>query len=440
MVESKYNYYTQDGDNMICLNGISKMVFSVPMETFNFIKEILADENKQAQETAITERLVEMHFLVKDDKKDIEELLDNKRKDANSSTYQLVINPTQDCIFRCWYCYETHRESKMSDATIANIKKLVIKTLDRNDIDRIMLGWFGGEPLMYFDEIVHPLSVFIKNEAEKRSKSFSCNMTTNGFLLTKEVVRKCNQINLNLLQITLDGDENSHNKTRNRNGEPSFRKIVDNCIEYCSYSPDNRLALRINYTDKIIQTDFAKVLAVIPENVRSQMKVMFQRVWQTYERKVEKTPPGLLNNAENLKNMNFGYNYEKDFSFVEGCLCYADRNNYVNLNFDGKAYKCTAGDYNSSNALGYLNDDGDIIWEDETMKEFCSKPYIEDTKCMECHLLPICGGPCFRRKYQFVTNKTDFCVIDKLDTDLNHFVKEYYRHIQEKKKLKMLEQ
>ena len=54
MIESKYNYYTQDGDKMICLNGISKMVFSVPIDTFNFIKEILADEDKQAQEPAIT--------------------------------------------------------------------------------------------------------------------------------------------------------------------------------------------------------------------------------------------------------------------------------------------------------------------------------------------------------------------------------------------------
>ena len=56
MIESKYNYYTQDGDKMICLNGISKMVFSVPIDTFNFIKEILADEDKQAQEPAITNR------------------------------------------------------------------------------------------------------------------------------------------------------------------------------------------------------------------------------------------------------------------------------------------------------------------------------------------------------------------------------------------------
>lgn len=309
MIESKYNYYTQDGDKMICLNGISKMVFSVPIDTFNFIKEILADEDKQAQEPAITERLVEMHFLVNDNKQEIDTLLENKRKDANSSIYQLILNPTQDCIFRCWYCYETHRESKMSDTTIDNIKKLVIKVLDREDIDRIMIGWFGGEPLMYFDDIVYPLSIFIKKEAEKRNKSFSCNMTTNGFLLTTEVVRKCSLINLNLLQITLDGDENNHNKTRNKNGEPSFEKIVDNCIDFCSYLSDNRLALRINYTDKIIQTDFAKVLEVIPENIRPQIDVMFKRVWQTYDKKVQKTPLGLLSNVEKLKKMNFGYNY-----------------------------------------------------------------------------------------------------------------------------------
>lgn len=167
MIESKYNYYTQDGDKMICLNGISKMVFSVPIDTFNFIKEILADEDKQAQEPAITERLVEMHFLVNDNKQEIDTLLENKRKDANSSIYQLILNPTQDCIFRCWYCYETHRESKMSDTTIDNIKKLVIKVLDREDIDRIMIGWFGGEPLMYFDDIVYPLSIFIQEGSRK---------------------------------------------------------------------------------------------------------------------------------------------------------------------------------------------------------------------------------------------------------------------------------
>ena len=38
MVESKYNYYIQNGNDTICLNGISKAVFSVNKSSFDFIK------------------------------------------------------------------------------------------------------------------------------------------------------------------------------------------------------------------------------------------------------------------------------------------------------------------------------------------------------------------------------------------------------------------
>lgn len=293
MIESKYNYYTQDGDNVICLNGISKMVFSVRNDTFKFIKDILSDEKKQICEPEITAELAKMHFLVDDNSEETNYLLKQKREDSNAPVYHLVLNPTQDCIFKCWYCYETHGESKMSPQIIANTKKFVQKVLERQDIDSIILGWFGGEPLMYFNDIVYPLSLFIKKEAEKKNKEYSCNMTTNGFLLTEDVIEKCKEINLNSLQITLDGDEHSHNKTRNRNGEPSFNKIMNNCINYCSYSSSsNQLMLRINYTDKVIQTDFAKVLEVIPEAIRSQIDVQFKRVWQTYDKKTIKNSCG----------------------------------------------------------------------------------------------------------------------------------------------------
>lgn len=438
MIESKYNYYTQDGDNVICLNGISKMVFSVRNDTFKFIKDILSDEKKQICEPEITAELAKMHFLVDDNSEETNYLLKQKREDSNAPVYHLVLNPTQDCIFKCWYCYETHGESKMSPQIIANTKKFVQKVLERQDIDSIILGWFGGEPLMYFNDIVYPLSLFIKKEAEKKNKEYSCNMTTNGFLLTEDVIEKCKEINLNSLQITLDGDEHSHNKTRNRNGEPSFNKIMNNCINYCSYSSSNQLMLRINYTDKVIQTDFAKVLEVIPVAIRSQIDVQFKRVWQTYDKKTIKTPVGLIENMENMKRMGFKNNYETDFSFVTGCLCYADRNNFINLNFDGKAYKCTAMDYCQESALGYLNDEGVIVWTDRKYEELFSKPHIEDTKCMDCNMLPICGGPCFKRKQQFVINKMDFCVKDSLDTDVNMFVKKYYYYIQEKKKNKII--
>lgn len=433
MIESKYNYYTSDGDKIICLNGISQMTFAVKKETFEFIKEILADEKKQADDPAITEQLSKMHFLVDNQEQDTELLLNKMKADYDSPFYYLIINPTQDCIFKCWYCYETHKKSKMSEETLANIKKFVSKTIEREDIDRFLLGWFGGEPLMYFDEIVYPLSLYIKQKTELKNKTFTCNMTTNGFLLTKEIIAKCYEVSLKTLQVTLDGDEESHNRTRNKNGEPSFRKIMDNCIDYCSYSSENRLVLRINYTDKIIKTQFSEILEKIPIEVRQQINVQFKRVWQTYEKKTQKTPEGLLDNQENLQKMNFKQDYTGDFEFMDGCKCYADRNNYANINFDGRVYKCTAVNYDKNNALGYLSDNGDIVWENNNMGKLRLKLPIEDTKCLRCNLLPICGGPCFLRKQNTISEGVDICCNNSLDTDVDTFIKNYYNYIQKKK-------
>lgn len=437
MVESKYNYYVanEEDKSVICLNGISRKIFSVEIKTFTFLKQLFADEELQRKEPEIVKWLVDMHFLVKDNESETDYLMKLNREDATSGLYHLVINPTQDCIFKCWYCYETHLQSRMDDNVIENIKKLIIKTLDREDISQFMLGWFGGEPLMYFDEIVYPLSRFVKYEAESRGKKFFCTMTTNGFLLSENLIKKCKEFDLTSLQITLDGDESNHNKTRNRNGEPSFQKILDNCINYCSYSADNRLILRINYTDKIIKTDFSKVLEDIPSDIRSQIEIQFKRVWQTYDIKKEKTPEGLLLNMEKLRNKNFKLAYHLDMNFVRGCLCYADRKNYANINFDGKVYRCTAMDYNAANSLGYLDNEGNIIWNDGKMQGMENKAYFEDSKCMDCNLLPVCGGPCFMRKYQSITQKKDFCVKDKLDSDISIFVKQYYRTVQKNKSI-----
>lgn len=174
MVESKYNYYITDDDDkcVICLNGISRKIFSVEIKTFTFLKQLFTDEELQKEEPEIVKWLVNMCFLVNDNKSETDYLLKLNRENATSGLYHLVINPTQDCIFRCWYCYETHLQSRMDGNVIENIKKLIVKTLDREDISQFMLGWFGGEPLMYFDEIVYPLSRFAKHEAESRGKKF----------------------------------------------------------------------------------------------------------------------------------------------------------------------------------------------------------------------------------------------------------------------------
>lgn len=67
------------------------------------------------------------------------------------------------------------------------------------------------------------------------------------------------------IQITLDGDKESHDKIRNQGGKPSFDKILQNSIALCNSCSDAVIKLRINYNTDNIQHDFSEVLREIPE-------------------------------------------------------------------------------------------------------------------------------------------------------------------------------
>lgn len=426
MIESIYNFYIPDGENVLFFNGVSGKVFSVSKQNSLYLQDIICNEENQLKEPKICNYLEQMRFLVESHDAEFNYLKELNRKKIKSSEYYLVLNPTQNCIFRCWYCYETHLKSKMTENVKLNISKFIHNTIDRADIDYFALGWFGGEPLMYFDEAVYPLSLYAKKEAKIRGKAFSNSMTTNGYLLTKRIIEKCNEIDLRNIQVTLDGDEESHNFTRNMKGKPSFNTIIQNCIDYCTFSKNNTVILRINYTDKIIQTDFSQVLNIIPNEIRTQIDVQFKRVWQTYETKKQQTPEGLKENKERMRNMCFNSSCCTNNAVFAGYSCYADRLNYANINFDGRVYRCTAMDYSLENSLGILNDEGEIKWDYSKLKDMDAKPYFDNTHCSKCKYLPVCGGPCFQKRYQSKIQGTPFCTFDKEDLSTNDYIKEYY--------------
>lgn len=86
---------------------------------------------------------------------------------GNNGTYRLTIMPTLNCNLRCWYCYEHHSKSKMSPDTMRNIFRYVKYIIDTKNIRQLELDWFGGEPMMYFNDIVYPLSMELIKLAKK---------------------------------------------------------------------------------------------------------------------------------------------------------------------------------------------------------------------------------------------------------------------------------
>ena len=121
--------------------------------------------------------------------------------------------------------------------------------------------------------------------------------------------------------------------------------------------------------------------------------------------------------------------FNSTYNFFRGILCYADRINYAHINYDGNVYRCTANDYTADNALGYVDDAGNIVWDEAKTNGWSDKAFFDNPVCLSCKLLPLCGGPCFNKWWHsFRNNPLKECPLKgfKSDMDLETFVREYY--------------
>jgi uncharacterized protein len=136
---------------------------------------------------------------------------------AISNTQQLVIEMTQRCNLNCIYCgygefYERDLGRNNKDINIENIKA-IIKYLylyyweSTNNISvkkRIMINFFGGEPLLKFKEIVE-ITEFIK-KIDSKKVYFTFGITTNAILLNEKMLHYFSE-NKFILSISIDGNK-----------------------------------------------------------------------------------------------------------------------------------------------------------------------------------------------------------------------------------------
>lgn len=67
------------------------------------------------------------NFIIDDTLDEVGKMVDiGKNVNEGLSQYRLIINPTMNCNFRCWYCYETHLpNTKMTNEMIERVRKLI---------------------------------------------------------------------------------------------------------------------------------------------------------------------------------------------------------------------------------------------------------------------------------------------------------------------------
>lgn len=310
----------------------------------------------------------------------------------------LTIAPTSNCNFRCVYCYEKDSISPitMSEETQEDLIAFVKRHMTA--IRRLVVTWYGGEPLLAMD-IIEKLSAAFLKLCEDNGVSYSAFMVTNGYLLTPKNIEKLHEYKIEDIQVTLDGAAEDHDKRRFlKGGLPTFDRIIDNLSASKEHLPQS-VSIRIN-ADRHNIDRVDNVVKILRE------KGLGDKV-RPYLAMVENNNDAYNDNSC-LRTNEFS-KFEFDFIMRNGLnilgripiqlgnYCSADKNGSYVVNADGRLYRCWSDMGIEARSTGTLKDG-----EKDVPMKFSYLLYdaTEDRECRDCKFLPVCMGSCPRQRLQ----------------------------------------
>jgi len=412
MKYSQFNTFFKYNDHDILFNTLSNSFIAVAP----LLKDLLdaATLNGNLEELrdihpTFYNKLVDKRFIIENDVNEVE-IVKQMQKEIDildNSLFHLIINPTMNCNFKCWYCYESHiKGSRLNQNTMEKVK-LLIKGIIVNsqELKTFRLSWFGGEPLLQFRDVIKPLQTYCYMLCKEYKISFSSGFTTNGFLITDEMITFFKKNGVIDFQITLDGNRDLHDSIRFVNKDRgSYDIIVSNILNLCKNG--FKVSLRINYTKVNISTitDIIPDLLNLETEYRKNLKISFHKVWQEKNPTLEEK---LLYIHKEFRNAGL-VSIWGDLPDNVRNSCYADRKNHATINYNGEVFKCTARNFSNDSKEGILDETGNIKWNNKLKERLNIK--FKNKPCLSCSILPICNGGCSQHALEH--QGIDYCEYD----------------------------
>lgn len=329
-----------------------------------------------------------------DDELDRLYMLKWTKTQAQNYYMNLTIAPTMNCNFRCSYCFEKNfRNTKMMDLSLT---QKIIDFANERKVKKLNVDWYGGEPLLGLDFIKH-----FNHETYEAGFDVSQSIVTNGYLLTEEVVKYFDFIWLKNIQITLDGDKETHNRRRPHvSNSDSFERIMDNLemlYTYCNFNgywPN--VNIRVNI-DKTNEDDYPKIKNMLYKKYGNFYHVYYAIV-ENSNSCVDKVEQIFNTESEEEYKNKLDKKYEiEDEPFfprkLTNCYCGAQTlNNYV-IDAEGFMYKCWAQVGIKEKAVYNLNDKNFNNLKIESDFIIKSQAIFSDD-CKNCFMFISCQGGC----------------------------------------------
>ena len=380
-------------------------------------------------EFTAVELLRENGFLVESREAD-RRALDQYIAEVKGDTSELNVTllTTLQCNFACDYCFQgDHGDynkfaEKMSPETATRVGDWIMRELDRVRPEKLLLTFFGGEPLLNLP-VMYDLSERLWQATARRGVPMFVNIITNGLLLTEDVVDRMLPYGLNGIKITLDGDRDTHNRMRPlRGGQGTFDRIIENVRRvagrcrisiggnFDESSVDSYPALleflrQQEFADKLVKVNFKPIVRAEPAKPalgKGVIPLMPVGAGNQHLNGTCMTSAGAgggtaCDSCGFLDDkMSFLREETKRHGFkpndgVHNGPCHVHKQHAHTIGPDGSLYACPGFTGQLADSVGHIDDRRDPFRDASREKFNRLDPWKE---CGDCAFIPVCAGGC----------------------------------------------
>jgi radical SAM protein with 4Fe4S-binding SPASM domain len=385
---------------------------------------VLLTSDESADITAQQE-LIDRWFLVPqehDDQKLCRQILQMAAllKPAAKTVTGYTILTTTACNARCFYCYE--KGTKPVTMTAETASKVVRYIVDHRGDEKVMILWFGGEPLVNVKVIDQ-----ICTELSRQGVPFYSDMVSNGYLFDADIVQRAMDLwQLQHVQISLDGTEQTYNRVKDYvyRDVNAFERVLEN-IDLLT-AAGIQVRIRLNFDQYNIE-DMAELVELLHQHFGTNEHLSIY----PHELFGERTPEDDATVSAQRMQLNqqiaaCGYSRKQKLQKdIKMNRCMADDDGSVVIAPDGHLGKCEH--YIDSEFFGHIDSEE----RDEAIfRKFKERP-ADIEACAtcpyypQCHRLKMCeDNKCTPEKQQEHLHTTKEGMKDEYDRYLrneNHY-------------------
>lgn len=350
-------------------------------------------------------------------------------KDVRVSDLPLITDAyltiTQNCNLACKYCFVLKKPKKMSLRIAIDSADFLAKNAKVSN-SRPSIVFFGGEPLLEWEDVVKPLILYIR---QKYGGDFSLSLTTNGTLLDEEKLSLMVRNKVGLL-FSMDGDKKTQNNNRKfRNGSSSFEVLKEKFDIIHQYYPfitfrsttdnDNTNEFVENYKFAV-ENGFKSVFNTVnvfaewTEKQQEDLKLQVNKLGEYYYDLIKNGSEVIFSPLNRMfnklkfieKTVKLGKYRNVAEELLANGRCGLGADSSVGIDTDGYIYSChmmsgndTLGD---KFRIGHIYKGANNEKRMELAKIYSMKDVVSQGGkefCKKCKLYPVCDGSCLINNY-----------------------------------------